>query len=250
MAENGPIIVAHRGNSSLAPENTLAAFERAITDGASWIEMDVRFTADSRIAIIHDPTVNRTTNGEGRVCEMTLAELKELDSGSWFDPRFSTEKIPTLEEAVEKIEGRSRINFEIKEPPEDVTAERIVNILREHEVLDQGLISSFSIEALLTIRQFAPHAALGLIGRGGDILKTTIQNKLAWFLPHFRTVNVNMINQAHEAGIGVNVWTIDEAAEFDRWAKAGADMITTNKPHLFLQKKNDEKKPRIKSNEP
>src|SRR6266704_6290544 len=112
-----PLRIAHRGASARAPENTLAAFAEAVRLGANAIELDVHLTADGVPVVIHDGTVDRTTNGRGEVAAMTLKDLRRLDAGAWFSSRFRGERIPTLEESLEFARGRCAMNVEIKEPP-------------------------------------------------------------------------------------------------------------------------------------
>src|SRR5512140_205883 len=109
-----PLLVAHRGSSGTAPENTMAAFRKAIAAGVDMIELDVRMSKDYHLIVLHDSTVRRTTNGPGRVCGMSLQELKSLDAGSWFGPRFRGEQIPTLREVMELLPARVGLNSEVK----------------------------------------------------------------------------------------------------------------------------------------
>ena len=108
-----PLIFAHRGASAHAPENTLSAFELALEQGAHGIELDVKLTADGEVVVFHDPTIDRTTGGQGRISQLTLAALRELDAGSSFSEKFSGEKIPTLAEVFETIGRRAFINVEL-----------------------------------------------------------------------------------------------------------------------------------------
>ncbi len=127
----GVIVVAHRGSVHLAPENTLAAIEKAIELGADLIEIDVRQTRDGRLVLMHDATVDRTTNGTGRVADLTLAELKRLDAGSWFAPEFAGERVPTLAEALQAMQGRALPDLDIK----DVDPPKLIAVLRRFSLL-------------------------------------------------------------------------------------------------------------------
>lgn len=129
-------VIAHRGASAAAPENTLAAFQRAIDLGAHWFELDCSLTADGEVVAIHDDTVDRTTSGSGQVDEMTLAELKQFDAGSWFDPSFAAERIPTLGEALECAGDRIGVYIEIKDSDDDgaLTAD-LLGLAHEHRTL-------------------------------------------------------------------------------------------------------------------
>lgn len=109
------MVIAHRGFSGQAPENTLASFQKAVELGSDMIELDVRFSKDGQVVVIHDDTIDRTTNGRGKVADYTLKELKQFDAGSWFAPQFSGERIPTLKEVLELVKGKVLVNIEIKD---------------------------------------------------------------------------------------------------------------------------------------
>lgn len=144
MAPSGlpVIVVGHRGTTRFAPENTLAAFDKAIEMGARSIEMDVRMTSDGKFVIMHDPWVDRTTDGSGLVSDLTLAEIRKFDAGSWFSPEFAGERVPTLREALRKIKGRAAVDIDFKAGP-DNSAELISNILDEEGFDDGSLVTVF-----------------------------------------------------------------------------------------------------------
>ena len=144
MAPSGaPVIaVGHRGTMKFAPENTIAAHDVAIAMGARAIEMDVRMTADGEFVIMHDATVDRTTDGEGLVSRMTLADIRKLDAGSWFSPAFAGERVPTLREALRNIKGRAAVDIDFKSGPDD-SASRIAQILDEEGFDDGSLVTVF-----------------------------------------------------------------------------------------------------------
>lgn len=144
MAPTGApvIVVGHRGTTRFAPENTLAAFEKAIDMGARSIEVDVRMTRDGEFVIMHDPWVDRTTNGTGLVSQMTLAEIRKLDAGSWFSPKFAGERVPTLREALRAVKGRTAVDIDFKSGP-DNSAELITQILDEEGFDDGSLVTVF-----------------------------------------------------------------------------------------------------------
>src|SRR5882672_9051969 len=171
-----PLRVAHRGASARAPENTLAAFAEAVRLGANAIELDVHLTADGVPVVIHDGTVDRTTNGRGDVGRMTLKDLRRLDAGAWFSSRFRGERIPTLEEALEWARGRCGLNLEIKGPsgrrrtgaagaggaaglPQVALA--VARALRRTGFREPVIVSSFSPQALRAARAHMPHVRLG-----------------------------------------------------------------------------------------
>ena len=135
-------IIAHRGASAYAPENTLAAFDKALDLGAADVEFDVHFGADGQVVVIHDDTVDRTTNGAGAVAALTLAQLKSLDAGSWFAAQFSEERIPTLVELLERYKDRLHFHIEVKGRAEHLS-EKTIDLVRDHGWLDSVTITSF-----------------------------------------------------------------------------------------------------------
>jgi glycerophosphoryl diester phosphodiesterase len=163
-----PPVIAHRGASKIAPENTLSAFLKAKEVGVNWLEFDVRLAACGEVVIFHDETLDRTTNGLGRVIDYPYAELKKLDAGSWFNPLFMHEAIPTLKATMEFL-GRYQMaaNVEIKAEPghEIATAARVMEILDIH--LQQKkiplLISSFSLAVLREVRKYSQDYCLGFL---------------------------------------------------------------------------------------
>lgn len=142
-----PLVLAHRGALRAAPENTIPAFEQALAQGADGVELDVILSRDGEVVIIHDDTLQRTTNGRGPVADLTLAELKQLDAGAWFDARFAGTCIPTLAEALAALSAPARINVELKAPPYPATsalAARALAVVRAAGAEDRVLFSSFS----------------------------------------------------------------------------------------------------------
>src|SRR5699024_8402340 len=160
-----PLIMAHRGASGNAPENTMAAFQLAVDEGADGIELDVHLSKDGEIVVIHDDTLNRTTNGTGNVHEKDLAELKTYDAGSWFDPKFSEERIPLLQEVIDILPESVFLNIEIKNSPIVHTGieQKLVDLLGKNNRLNDTLISSFDHESLYTIKKLAPELKIGII---------------------------------------------------------------------------------------
>lgn len=161
-------VIAHRGFSSRAPENTLAAFRQAIAFGCDWIELDVQLTADQIPVVIHDHTIDRCSNGRGNVFELTLATLQQYDAGSWFSKQYTGEKIPTFEETVRLAKhSETKLNVELKPAPqtnEHVLCQQVATILRRHHIQStEILFSSFSISALRAIQLEMPDMPRGLL---------------------------------------------------------------------------------------
>lgn len=231
-----PLIEAHRGDSSNAPENTLAAFQRAIELGAPWIELDVHPAKDGALMVIHDDTVDRTTTCSGPVCDMTVDELRRCDAGIWFGPQFAGEKIPLLEEVLEMVEQTDvQLNIEIKaSPPGLDTPKAVVDLVRRFGKAHQYIISSFDLDSLLQVQAVDPEIALALIGNGPEILSPAQRHHLAWIHINYRFLNERIVAEAHTSGIRVNVWTVDDPAALPRLKAIGVDKVCTNRLAVML----------------
>ncbi len=234
--------LAHRGASAYAPENTLAAFRLALEMGADGVELDVRMTRDGIPIILHDETVDRTTNGHGRIDEMTLEEVKRLDAGSWFEQRFSGERIPTLAEALSAVGKLGIVNIELKvlfKRIEGLEA-AVLAVVEDTGSADRVLFSSFNPLALRTMAQLNPRLPRGLLYAAN----LPVYLRRAWLRPLARPtavhpkhtmVDARLVRWAHGKGYAVNTWTVDFPAEMKRLAGLGVDMIMTNKPDVLRQ---------------
>lgn len=231
FASNKPLIVAHRGASAYAPENTLAAFGLAAELGADGIELDVQFSGDGRLIIIHDSDVARTTNGQGKVSDLTVAELQSFDAGQG-------QKIPTLDELFEMVGPRLLYNIEIKyfdwrdRGVETAVADRIAAYQLENHVL----VSSFNPLAVRRARRQLPQSVPVALLRGTGLLKYGY-----WLAdgeadhPHYSLVDETYMIWAKKRGYRTNVWTVDDPAEAQRLARLGVHGIITNKPDLIRE---------------
>ena len=189
-------IIAHRGSSSAAPENTIAAFDVAVEQGADYIELDVQMTMDQHVVVIHDDTVDRTTNGNGLVKNYTLDQLKKLDTGSWFDQQDTNERIPTLQEILERYSQRIGILIEIKHPKRQIGIEKAVaRIINRFAYSRHIIIQSFDVHALQRIKAFAPSLRTALIIKP-DVFKLT-KRKLTTYSSFANCLNMKktMINR-------------------------------------------------------
>jgi glycerophosphoryl diester phosphodiesterase len=239
-----PLIIAHRGNSAVRPENTLLAFREALTVGADLVEMDVQLTKDGQVVVLHDVTVNRTTDGEGSVRDMTLAEVKKLDASfpAKFDTQFKGERIPTLREALEMLRGKKKVLVEIKresvaaEEDEGVEAKVVAEIQRLRMDKEVALIS-FERRALLRCRKLAPE-----IRRGAVFYREEIPHMLAaikevdsdLLLPEKGSLTPALFEQASEAGVKVATWVVDDAAELRALAHFDLYAVGSNRPGALL----------------
>lgn len=232
--------IAHRGFSGAAPENTLAAFEKAIDAGAEMFELDVLLSRDGHVVVIHDATVDRTTDGEGEVGKLTLAQLRALDAGAWFSREFEGERIPTLEEALLLARGRILVNVEIKtEAVGRGIVEKTLQVIERLGMRDQVVISSFDPRALERVRELdetlvtaslfnarlqkglSPGEVMDRVGSQGFNLSK-------------RQVHPSIVEACHALGRPVAVYTVDDPDEMKRLIALGVDAIFTNRPDRLL----------------
>lgn len=224
-----PFIWAHRGASGLAPENTMAAFALAEQVGADGIELDVHLSRDGIPVIMHDETLDRTTDGHGAVADVLLRELRELDAGSWFAPVFNDEPVPTLADVLAWVGDRMRLNIEIK----SAQAGRAVLDLLTEFPRARVLVSSFRHDLLLAMRQWAPELPIGFLidSRFWRVaLKRAIACQAESFHPPAQHVNRILINKCHREGLTVFPWTVDASSKQNNLLRMGADGLFTNFP--------------------
>lgn len=219
-------IIAHRGASAQAPENTMAAFQLALDLQADGIELDVMLTADQQVVVIHDEEVDRTTNGSGRVADMTLEEIRQLDAGQG-------EKVPTLSEVLDRFGGKFLINIELKNYTSifDALPVEVSKLIKSHDLVEDVLISSFNPFNMPRVRRRIPDVRLGLI--------TQPQQAQRWIWrfieynalhPHFDDVDAMLVSALHARNRQVNVWTVDDPKEVERLVNLEVDGIITNDP--------------------
>jgi glycerophosphoryl diester phosphodiesterase len=247
-----PLRVAHRGASARAPENTLAAFREAVRLGADAIELDVQLSADGVPMVIHDQTVDRTTNGHGAVATLACRDLRRLDAGAWFSSRFKGERIPTLEETLEFAGGRCGLNVEIKEPPAagrkaagaagrpagdapDSIARAVARAVTRTGFRDLLVVSSFSGRALLGARAAMPRSRLAFLAsrslRGVRAVHRRV--RLYALHPHVRLAGRRRVRLAHRLGLVVVFWTVNDVRLMHRLMALGCDGLMTDDPALF-----------------
>ncbi len=234
-----PRIIAHRGFKKKYPENTLVAFQAAMDTGVPMIELDVMLSRDRKLVVIHDETLERTTNGHGSVHDHTLAELKQLDAGSWLHSDFARERLPELGEVLELVDGRVIINIEIKsnayEPhhPTDAIEKQVVNLVKQKKALDTVLISSFMAEILSQVSDMADRPELALIS-SDPTDDQTIKfchdiNAFSWH-PNHRIVTEDQVKKMHAAGLKVFPYTVDTFEDYSKVMGMNVDGVITSDP--------------------
>ena len=229
-------IVAHGGAAGYAPENTLVSFEKGIELGANTIEVDVHLSKDGELVVIHDATLNKTTNGSGYVYDYTVKELKEFDAGVLFDEKFRGEKIPTFQEVVELARGRARIDIDVKNGPVIYPGieEKVVRAIEKNTLVNEVTVISFNHLSLKQIKTLNPEIQTGAVYSAG-LLEPWAAAELigadVLYPKHFHPMK-DVVLEAHRRGYPVNPWTIDTEKDVRRWLSYGVDGMTSNYPDL------------------
>ena len=234
-----PAIIAHRGASAYAPENTLAAFKLALQQGADAIELDAKLSADGQVVVIHDQTVDRTTPAIGRVRDHIMADLHKMDAGSHFDIAFKGEPIPSLEEVIKAVGQLTYINIELTNyaSPFDDLPGKVAALVKQHRLTQRVLFSSFNIVSLMRIHRIMPEAPLGLLlahGRWGFINRSVLGKLVNYqsLHPSLNDANPHLVRAAHDKGRKVLVYTVNKEYEIQRLFQDGVDGIFTDDPLL------------------
>lgn len=236
-----PLVIAHRGASALAPENTLAAFALAFELGADGIELDVTLTKDGVPVVIHDDTVDRTTNGKGAIKEMTFDQVRALDAGATFG-KFRGERVPELARVLDAFKKSGIVNIELKSTTltTDGLESVVATTIERTKAAECVLISSFNPFALWRMRALNPRLPRGLL-YAEDL---PVYLRRAWLRPfaspqalHPKHTMVTpfFARWAHQRRYRINTWTVDEPNEMLALARMGIDAIITNKPDLILR---------------
>lgn len=234
-------IIAHRGYSAVAPENTLAAIEKALEAGADAVEWDVHVAACGTPVLIHDASLGRTTNGFGPVRRRTLAQLRSLDAGSWFGAAFAGERIPSLRDALDAVKGRvGRVYCEVKGYRELEDLDRMAAIVREVDIAYDTVFISMDWGVLDRIVGQDDTVAIGYIvedrARWEDALRRATPQKRAILDVDYRILlaEPELVQQATDRGIDVAVWTVDSPDAAERLRRAGVTRFTTNEVERLL----------------
>jgi glycerophosphoryl diester phosphodiesterase len=234
-----PAIIAHRGASAYAPENTLAAFKLALEQGADGIELDAKLSADEQVVVIHDQTLDRTTPVSGRVRDFIVADLHKMDAGSHFDIAFRGEPIPTLDDVFKAVGQLTYINVELTNyaTPNDKLPEKVAELVKRHKLQQRVFFSSFIVFNLIRIRRLLPEVPVGLL------LVSGWKGRLSHFLssgliryqslhPKLSDVSSRLAKQTHKKGRLLFVYTVNEEEDMRRLFEIGVDGIFTADPIL------------------
>jgi len=228
-----PWVIAHRGASGHAPENTFAAFQRAVELGAAFIETDLHVTRDGRFVALHDDTVERTTNGSGNVHDFTLDELREVDAGLWFDRDFMGQRVPTLEEILEFSRKHDVVFYlELKYPAVWGMDHALVAALQKAQSAPRTIVISFDPSTLTPLRRLDPSIMTGLLVEGAkeDSIEVAIELGARQLCPKASSVTPQLVDKAHRADLQVVTWTVNDPPSMRAMISAGVDGIMTDFP--------------------
>lgn len=252
-----PLIIAHRGASELAPENSLAAFRRAVADGAEGIEFDVRLTKDGETVVFHDATLARLTHRKNLVSSLTLEELQTIDVGSWFNLRlpnrssedFSAERIPTLRAVLDFLrdfKGLIYIELKCRAPEVERLAEAVCEIIRDSPLLPQMIVKSFQLDAIPIVKKLCPQVTTAalfapkirtILRKEKRLIEVAADLSADMLSLHFSLATRKLMEKAATKNLPVTIWTANNAL----WVKRGFDLglfaIITNNPARLLAKR-------------
>jgi glycerophosphoryl diester phosphodiesterase len=236
------LIIGHRGAMGYAPENTIISFEEAVRRGSDLIEMDVQLTADNEVVVMHDTSVDRTTDGAGFVRDLTLKKLKSFDAGVWFGPEYAKQYVPSLAEVIGHFRGRKSaqrhalgliIELKTIRGSGGSLADAVVKLLHDEEFMDRVCIISFDTVALQEVRAANKHVPTGLLyneeGEESRVSQAKAIGCQALF-PRKTAVSARLVTAAHKSGLSVATWTANTKNEMKRMIGCGVDAITTNYP--------------------
>jgi glycerophosphoryl diester phosphodiesterase len=230
-------VVAHRGASGHAPENTLASFRKAVELGARFIETDLQLSRDARFVAIHDDTLERTTNGHGSVHDFTLADLRQFDAGSWFGSEFAGEKLPTIEEILHFAREHDVVFYLELKPGETWGSEHaLVGSLRDAGEAARVIVLSFDGSTLAAVRRLEPNVMTGLLmdSYAPDAVEHAVSVGARQLALHGTLITSELITQAKRRDIQVVAWTINHPSHMQSLIQAGVDGVITDYPDRFL----------------
>lgn len=228
------LIIAHRGASGEAPENTLAAFKLAVDQGCDGIELDIHLSQDQQIVVCHDESLDRTTTGSGLIRDLNVEDIRNYDAGSWFSPAFSNEKIPLLTEVLEVIPKHIMLNIEVKNIPFSYQGIelKLIELLKAYERLDYVVISSFDHQLIKQIKLIEPEAKVAPIYFAKLVREYTklISPNVFSIHPSFYSITSEEVDYLQKQGYLVFPWTVNDECELERVIELGVDGIITDFP--------------------
>ncbi|MCR8643840.1 glycerophosphodiester phosphodiesterase [Paenibacillus sp. N1-5-1-14] len=234
MTNSEFLIMAHRGSMGHAPENTLAAFQLGVEQGCNAIELDIHLSKDGEIVVIHDETLERTTNLTGYVNDYTAAELKQADAGSWFHEKYAAECIPLLEEVLDLVSTDFLLNIEIKHSYNGQLEPTLIELLKRKNRMESVVLSSFNLKSLKAIKLAEPDIRIGIIYNVNVVQHREFANLMGVPVyslhPNFHNIDPEDVLDAVSSGIQVFPYTINDAEHMKLAISCGVSGIITNYP--------------------
>ncbi len=228
------MVVAHRGASGYAPENSLSAMSKAIEMNAGMSELDVQETADGKIILLHDKNLKRTAGIEKNIWELNYDDLKAVDIGEWFSEEYKGEPIPTLDEVIDLVRGKMKLNIELKaNKHEKMLAERALKIVEDNNFLDQVVFTSFKFDEIRKIHALNKEARVGYIFKKLPDDVDVFSEDIDILSTNYLIVDADFIKKARDAGKEVAVWTVNKPEDMKRMIELGVDAIITNYPDVL-----------------
>ncbi|MBN1122871.1 MAG: glycerophosphodiester phosphodiesterase [Anaerolineae bacterium] len=231
----GPYLIAHRGAAGLAPENTLAAVRLGLDHGAECVEVDIQQTKDGRLIVLHDATVDRTTNSSGAAADLTWDTIRLLDAGSWFSRAFAGESVPLLDQVLDLVEPtEATLVIEVKEPERSPgIVENLINSLHRYNAVQRVMIISFDHEWLVEFNHTVPDVATGMVftwPRGKKAGEHTVLFDYRWTGV---LIDPTLVRRVHRQGRQIGVWTVDHVWQMKLMRWLGVDAVTSNRPDIW-----------------
>lgn len=240
-----PLVLAHRGANKVAPQNTLPAFQKALDFGADGLETDVHLSKDGHIVICHNYTIDETSNGTGRVDEMTLSQLKGFDFGSYFGDEFKGVSLPTLSELLDLTKSMKLINIEIKPPQKDSDlVKKVVEAIHQYGIVENSIVSCFDPECIRLVKEIDKNIKTGLLYEDDKLGHEIMTFGVAKYCkqlnadaahPHRKLITRKEVMELHNLGIAVNPWTVNKEEEIIRFTEWGCDALISDVPDYCIK---------------
>ncbi len=226
-------ITAHRGSSLRAPENTLAAIQLAIDEGADYVEIDVQETSDGEVILLHDKDLMRVAGVRRNIWDVALSDLADIDIGTRFNPQFASERVPTLTQAIAQARGKGKLNIELKfNGHDEQLAQRVVDIVRREQFADDCVISSLDAQGLAEVERLAPELKTGLIV--GATIGNAARIENDFLSASTRLVRQPLIDELHRRGRQIHVWSVSDERTANQLIEMGVDNLITDDPLLLV----------------
>ena len=236
MTAGETLVFGHRGAMAKAPMNTLAAFKLAYQQGAQGIELDTHLSGDGALIVLHDFSVDATTDGQGEAGDLTLEQLKRLDAGAWFSAEFAGEQIPTLDEVFESVGSKLLINVEVKSrfAERQQVSQAVARCIRAHALARRVLVSSFDALLLREFRAVMPEVLLGYLHAPGYFAAEHLAGEFSALHPHETMIDAGYMNRARGQGCFVNAWTVNDGRRACDLKALGVNALITDDPAATL----------------